>query len=168
MIKKIIKDFVLIILFSWLIYGCYSSKSIESVSVTSKIYHLYQKDFKDFPIPNTYELKNGVKKKIPYANFDEVWDAAILVLMQNGIILQTSKELGIIVIIGDWPLAVFVEKSEPITVYMNILEDLYTAIDYSKNIKLRYKPPYYKQILKEILDKIAVQVYVTHKWKYLK
>ena len=158
----------MIILLFWLIYGCYLPKSIESVFVTSKIYHLYQEDFKDFPIPNTYKLKNGVKKKIPYASFDEVWDAAVLVLMQKGIILQTSKKLGVIVIMGDWPLAIFVEKTEPIIIYMDILEDLYKAIDYSESIKLRYKPPYYKQILKEILNRIAVQVYVTHKWKYLK
>lgn len=87
--------------------------------------------------------------------------------MQQGVILQASKEAGIIVGMGQWPLGIFVERREPVNIYIRVITDLYARLDDPEKTPLKSGPPDSSKMLGDFLDKLATQVYAGKKWKYL-
>ncbi|MBI5409843.1 MAG: hypothetical protein HZA14_10800 [Nitrospirae bacterium] len=70
-------------------------------------------------------------------------------------------------------LALFVEKGEVITAYMNWLHYLYESADKSKGgywliSDEKKKMVQAFEITKALLDRISTQVYAGEKWKWLK
>jgi len=147
--------------------GCAPLPKIVTSRTTTEMYRLFANDFEGFEVPQTNKIKVGEHRGFPYAEFDEVWDAAMIVSMQQGAIIRLSKESGIIVVIGSLPLCLLVERSGPVTVYINIIEDLHGRADDPKEIVSEFRPRNLKKILETYLDKLAIQLYAGQKWKYL-
>lgn len=163
--KKIFIVFSLLIFCLIWILGC--GPEMVTVRTTTRVYQFYEDDFTGFTVPEIDEIKKGESRVFPYTEFDDVWNSAIIVLMQQGIILRSSKEAGIIVVMGSWPLSIFVERGEPVKVYINLMEDLYRRMDHPEKMLLKFKPSNYKEILDTFLDTLAIEVYANNKWKYL-
>ena len=83
-------------------------------------------------------------KNFPYTTFDNMWDAAILVLMQEEIIMEASKDTGVIKINTKRPCVIKIMRGDVISIYVS-------------DIKMA----------KTIFYKIATQVYSEEKWGYL-
>lgn len=83
-------------------------------------------------------------KNFPYTTFDKVWNAAILVLMQEDVIMEASKDTGVIKINTERPCIIKAIRGDVVSIQIY-------------NIK----------IAKTIFYKIATQVYSGEKWGYL-
>lgn len=128
----------------------------KPVVIKSELDKLYEKNFEGLEIPDTDWIKEGESRSFPYKTFDEIWDASISELMQQGIIAHALKEKGVIVIVREPPFALYIEKGENNTVYINWMWDLYGRIiaDHAK-------------ITKAFFDELALHLYCKDKWKYL-
>lgn len=157
------KIFVTLILIPFIFFGC----GPKTVNTKTEICRLFETDFGGFTVPEIDKIKQGEGKSFPYTEFDEVWDSAIIVLMQQGIVLRSSKDSGIIVAIGSLPLSIFVERGERVHVYINVMEDLYKRLDDPEKIALEFSPDRLDKIYTNFFAKLATQVYAGKKWKYL-
>ncbi|MBI4707976.1 MAG: hypothetical protein HY761_08640 [Candidatus Omnitrophica bacterium] len=130
-----------------LFFGC-----APTVGKTELDQH-FDNNFEGLIVPDVTEIKSvGKSKSFPYTSFDNVWDSAIKVLMQEGIIVRASKNTGIIVTIAKPSFAIFVDRGEEIiTVYLKHMENL----DWSGGQSGVF------------FDKLATQLYCDEKWKYL-
>jgi len=164
MYKKIIVGLI-----SFLFLCGLSACAVKKEVVVSKLDELFANDFRDIKIPEIDKIKKvGMKKSFPYVNFDKVWESAILVLMQQGIIVKASKEEGIITAITVPPLTVFIEENDNIvTVYLYWMEELCRRIDKPQEILIKLTPEIKKQMTENFFGQLATQVYVSQKWKYL-
>ncbi len=154
---------ILAILFiSSLFFGC------APKIVKSELDQLFEKNFEGFEIPEVGWIKGGESRSFPYATFDEVWDATILVLMQQGIIVRSSKDTGRIVTITKPPIAIFVERGEVVAVYLNWMEHLYKRGDKPEVVTAQFKLNAARKMAKDFFDKLATQVYAGEKWKWLR
>jgi len=142
------------------LFGCASKKT--------ELDQLFEKNFKGFEMPEVRWIKEGVSRSFPYVTFDEVWDATILVLMQRGAIVRSSKNTGRIVAITRPPIVIFVERGEVVTVYLNCMKHLYRRVDKPEEVIVQFKPNAAKIIAEDFFDKLATQVYAKKKWKWLK
>jgi len=128
---------------------------------------LFEKNFEGFELPEVRWIKGGISRSFPYVTFDEVWDATILVLIQQGIIVRSSKDTGRIVTITKPPIAIFIERGEVVTVYLNWIKHLYRKVDEPKTVTA-FKLDNVKMMAKDFFDKLATQIYAGEKWKWLK
>ena len=136
--------------------------------VKTELDQLFENNFEGFEIPEERWIKEGLSRSFPYATFDEVWDATILVLMQQGIIVRSSKDTGRIVAITKPPIAIFVERGEVATVYLNWMEDLCRRVDKPEVVTVQFKLDAARKMAKDFFDKLATQLYAGEKWKWLK
>ncbi len=91
--------------------GCFVP--VKPPKPKTEIQLLYANHFTGLKIPEIEEIKaSETSKNYPYVTFDEVWESVILVLMQQGIIVRSLKETGIIVAVSNPHLALFVERDE--------------------------------------------------------
>jgi len=136
--------------------------------VKTELDQLFEKNFEGFEIPEVRWIKGGGSRSFPYVTFDEVWDATILVLMQQGIMVRSSKDTGRIVTITKPPIAIFVERGEVVAVYLNWMEHLYKRVDKPEVVTVQFKLNAARKMAKDFFDKLATQVYAGEKWKWLK
>lgn len=132
---------------------------------------LYEAGFKDFMLadPDAVVAAKGGAKDFPYASFDEVWDAAIRVVMQQGVILCSNKAQGIIAfatpLYVQYVLIVASPKDDSQIVHVHLArtrEMLETGqVTFPGAIKLSA----YED--KNFMDSLATQVYSGTKWRYL-
>lgn len=145
-----------------------SSCGPKTVRTKTEMYQLFERDFKGFHPPDVAERKpNWGSKTFPYVKFDEVWNASLILLMQEGVVIRSSKESGVIVGVHYVPFIMFVERAEPVNVYIDVIEDLYRRLDDPEKSAVVFKPSTLHKAFKNILDKLATQVYAGNKWKYL-
>jgi len=138
------------------------------VRTETEMYHLFEKDFKEFHLPDVVKAKpNWGTKTLPYVTFDEVWDSVLILSTQDGFIIGSSKETGVVVGVHYVPFIIFVEKGEPVKVYIDVMEDLYRRLDDPKKIAVLFKPSILHLAFGDFLEKLATQVYSDLKWKYL-
>lgn len=116
------------------------------------------------PVPTKIRELGG-KMEIPHTSFDVVWDSAIIVLMQQGIIFHSSKDTGIIVTTEKPLLVVRVEKGNIITAYA--LRYSYGKNDEGKEVPVPQNKPAYEDLYKTFFHKLSTQVYAGEKWEYL-
>lgn len=159
---------VIIIIFVLSVFlGC----APEKVIVKTKLDQFFENSFEGFEVPDVAKIKeDGESKNFPYATFDEVWDATILVLMQQGFIVRSSKDKGFIVIIDDLPRIVFLERGDIVTVYLSWMDGLERCPSSLLEEKNSIIANFYKSniMTKIFFDKLSTQVYAKEKWKWLK
>jgi len=148
----------------------------ETVPVKSELDKLFEKNFEGLKIPDPATIKNDSESKsFPYATLDQAWDAGIIVLMQQGVIVRASKENGIIVIIiGPHTVKVLMEKElAAVKVYLNWMEEsggeFTSAASFSDYIPghVNYGQNAKKTTTENFFGKLATQIYSGEKWKYL-
>jgi len=140
-----------------------------TVAEKTKLDKLFETDFAGFNLPDAAWIKQGKNKEFPYTTFDRVWDSAMLVFMQQGIMVRASKEQGVIAAITQGPLAVYIEKGEVVNVYLNCMDDLYRNAEKSNKLN-KQKSTGCPDILNNsarYFDKLSTQVYEKEKCKYL-
>lgn len=143
-------------------FGC------ATTVVTTELDQLYEKNFEGFHFPEASWVKEGRNKNLPHASFDQVWDSLILVLMQEGTIVRSSKESGKIVAMTSFPIAFFVENGEEVAVYMNWMQHLFKRVDKPDKPIIQLNPSAKDAIANRIFGKLAMQLYSGEKWKWLK
>lgn len=161
MLKKMTIPLVLFFLFH-MFFGC-SPKVFKT-----ELDELFENDFEGLNIPENAQIKKeGINKSFPYATFDKVWDSAIIVLMQQRIIVRASKDTGKIVTVSGTPIIILVERSEPVSIYFDCMYYLNKQINNPKAVMPMIEPDFKEKTGKAFFDKVATQVYADEKWKYL-
>jgi len=182
MAKKILFTVVLsTLLFS---YGC------GPKFVKTKLDKVYEKGFSNLQVPGIEKIKTeGISKEYPYATFDEVWDASIIVLMQLGFIARLSKEAGMIVVVPPQqtkrekdllgvfhycsighpplfnPVALIIEEKTNIKVYFKFTENLNRKAD---NPEDKVEVPLDEnRVAEAFFAMLTNQLYADKKWRYL-
>lgn len=122
----------------------------------------FERKIKQTDIPNIEKLKDSaLSEKYPYISYDKIWDSIIKLMIQNGLIVHSSKNAGLIVAFADMQpsepgqlrpkkylagtVYIYVEKGEPIIVFLKAD----------------------KPISKVFFNQLTAQVYVEKKWNYL-
>jgi len=82
----------------------------------------FEEHFHAYKWFDTHWAKAGKNREFPYLTYDQVWNSIILVLMQKGIIVRASKELGKIVTISRPPIAIYVDKSAEVRISVIIMD----------------------------------------------
>lgn len=160
MIRRTLILFTLLCLFVF--FGC------APPIIKTELDVLFEKNFEGFESPEVTYIKKGVSRNFPYATYDQVWDATILVMIQQGIIVRSSKDDGIIVTVTTPPLAIFVERGEVVTVYLNWMTHLYRRIDKPEVVTVAFELNEAQKIAETFFGKLATQLYAAEKWKWLK
>ena len=127
--------------------------------------------FKDYDKVNADTIRSlsQTYKQFPYATIDQVWDAALRLALQEGVILTTDKTAGLIVFATSYRVS-YILLTYPAPDTTDIVEVRMAAqqetMDYQKpempgEIKLgAYPDPTF-------FDRLATQIYSGVKWKYL-
>lgn len=186
-ILRVVIFFLILIVF----FGCG-----PKVLVKTKLDQLFENNFEGLETPEVTKIKEAqISKSFPYATFDEVWDAIIIMVTQQGIIVRSNRDSGVIAVLlpvvlgsaetiigGDtallpYPLphfpvifmpmaVVFVERGEVVTVYLN-WENPYERLDKPEVVTVEFTPDLKEGRAKDFFDELATQVYAKEKWNYL-
>lgn len=160
MIRKFISlMFLCLILTS---FGC------PPAPIKSKLDELFDKNFEGLDTPEITWIKKGVSRSFPYRTYEQVWDALVLVMIQQGIVVRVSKEEGTMLVVSSLPIAVFVERGETITVYINWITDLYKSVKKPDEVAVSVELEEAQKITDSYFDKIATQLYSNERWKWLR
>lgn len=160
-----------VLLLGTVLAGCATPKPAK---VKTELDCLFENNFVGIEVPEPAKIKEGAEKKeFPYVRFEEVWDAVLVVLIQQGIVVRTFKDSGVIIAVSDPPTVLYVDHREPVTVYLNWLGKFYGKKLYrlstedllAGNIKRHSRPD--DLMAKILLERFATQIYVREKWKYL-
>lgn len=135
-----------------LCFGCSSKSTI----IKSELDKLFEKNFEGLEIPDVDWIKEGELRNYPYKTLDEVWSAAIIEIIQQGIIVHALKDKGIIVVVREPPFALFIEQKENVNVYLNWMWDLYGR-----------RITNHSAISKAFFDELGLHLYCKDKWNYL-
>jgi len=182
-----------------LLLGC-MPKIDESnwVAAETGVHQLYAKDCKGFVVPDAAAIKSAnVSIRYSQATLDQVWDAAVILLMQESIIIHAEKtqRSGLLATftgplflnttvnmpnigLQKWvqnvtyarpPLVVLLEEegTERVSVYLYWMQNLYDNVNEPKIRLVEFPQDLVEREGKELFDKLSTQVYATEKWKYL-
>lgn len=170
MLKKMMLPFTLFFIL-FVFFGCAPK---VKVAVKTELDQLFENNFEGLNVLEVTDIKaEGVSRSFPYATYDQVWDSIITILMQQEIIVRMSKDKGTIVVVRSYPpLAIFVDRSEPISVYLGRMWNLYNVVGDPKAVSplaaiKNMVMAQIKEIQGRFFDKLAAQVYADEKWKYL-
>lgn len=142
---------------------------------------LFKADFTGFKPPEATVIKQGaVQRAISEVNFDEVWNAVLVVAMQRNVIVSASKETGVIVcmeipagaglLISGFPTAIVVERKGPreTAVFCNWPDEFYKWADGKPGQRIRVKSFTKQRLGQGFLDRVANQSLVKQRWRYLR
>lgn len=169
MLKKMIPLTIFFILFL-LIFSC---APMAKAAVKTELDLLFENNFEGINVPEVNDIKAwGVNRLFPYASFDQVWDSTVNILMQQEIIAWMSKDKGTIIVVRNYPpSAIFVDRNEPINVYLFFMWNLYNVVGDRKAVSPLTVNKANQSKLKanqgNFFDKLATQLYTDEKWKYL-
>ena len=135
--------------------------------VKTELDQLYEKNFEGFEISKISVKNEGISKSFPYATFDEVWDAVILVFMQHGVIAYAAKDNGVVAVITTPPMVVFVEKGDNVTVYLKWMDKLYRRLDKPALATVKFDSYIKRKFADNVFDRLSTQIYAKGKWQYL-
>jgi len=147
-----------------LCFLCLTIISCATTKTESKpnLDNFLERKIQNTKILNIAELKDvALSEKYSYISYDQIWDAIIKLMVQNGIIIYSAKNNGLIIAFSDMQPSepgqirpkkylagnthIYVEKGDPIIVF--IKAD--------------------KPISKVFFNQLTTQVYAEKKWGYL-
>ncbi len=160
--RKILILLALSSIFSSLFFSCASKVSRTELDL------LFDHDFTGLIVPGTADIKaKGEQKNFPYTTINQVWDSAILVLMQEGILVRCLEDSNVIVTIETPPFAIFMEDSAGVNIYIYCMDDLYKRKDKPEKVEAVYNSSSKQKLATTFFEKLATQLYSGEKWKYL-
>ena len=167
------------------------------VGADTEIHQLFAKDCKGFVVPDPATIKSAnVSRNYPYTTLGQVWDAAVILLMQESIIVhaERSQNSGLLATftgpafinttvnmpnigLQKWvqnvtyarpPLVVLLEEgTEGTSVYFYWMQGLYENVNEPKMTLVEFPQDLLEKESKKLFDKLSTQIYVGEKWKYL-
>jgi len=167
------------------------------IGAETGVHQLFVKDCQGLVVPDVATIKSAnVSRSYPYATFDQVWDAAVIVLMQESIIVRAerSQQSGLLAMFTGPPfvsttvrmpnigLQKFVQNvtyarpqlvalleggTEDVTVYLYWMQGLYENQTGPKMMVVEFPKDRLENESKVLFDKLATQIYTRQKWKYL-
>lgn len=155
------------ILFIFFLQTCLVVGCAKPYYKPTRLDYLFKENFEGFEASEIAEIKEKgkrEKKGFPYKTFDEIWDTAICVLMQEGIVVRASKDTGVIVTITNPPLAILIERGDIITVFLVWNEGLNDP----RALPIKLPPDVKENMAEFFFGKLANQLYADEKWKWLK
>jgi len=140
--------------------------------ISTKLDRHFAERFRSFEAPAADKIKTeGVSREFPYASYDTVWDAATVVVMQNWIVVHANNRQGVIAAVSgqpaSLPMAVLVEKRDPVVVHLRWMTELFGKIDEPSELVFDLSEENKNELTKVFFDKLSTQVYAGEKWKYL-
>jgi hypothetical protein len=142
--------------------------SCASKTAKTELDLLYESNFEGLSVPTAAEIKRqGEEKQFPHTTLDEVWDSAILVLMQRGVIARSQRDSLVVVSIAAPPAAIFMEEDEGVRVYIYWMQHLYRQVGKPDKMVVEFTPERTQEMTQALFDRLATQVYSGQKWKYL-
>lgn len=189
----------ILMLLSTLPLGC-MPKINEStwMGAETGVHQLFAKDCEGFAVPDAATIKSAnVSRNYPHVTFERVWDAAVILLIQESIVVhaERSQKSGLLATLTgpafisatvdmpniglqEWvqnvtysrpPLVVLLEEedTEGVSVYLYWMQNLYDSVNEPKIRLVEFPQDLVEQESKELFDKLSTQVYVSEKWKYL-
>jgi len=143
-----------------------------------RLHKAFETNFHDFEFPETTTIKtHGTKKDFPYVTFDRAWNAIVAILMQEGVIIRSLKDKGLIAVTTSPPMAFLIEDyNKGVSIYLYIMEDFYDSVDGTKKFSLQNEKckdenntviNCKKRISEVFFGKISTEIYADKKWQYL-
>lgn len=140
----------------------------SSSSPATEIVRLVENNFQHLNVPPINTIKaGGVSKTYTDTNFENVWHATILVLMQEGILVRSSKEAGVIVAFREPPATILVERGQQVTVYLYWMEDVYKPLDGDEEAMIKFPPEEKEKLANNFFYKLTRQAHPAARWKFL-
>lgn len=146
----------------------------------------YENNFTNFEASEQELIKSSPMKKTFQKSFDDVWDDALYILAQHAIIIDASRESGVItyvsidgVYFGDvfldgsyllweFPFTVFIDKGIlGITVFVYAMRNIYDAKDKEKNW-WKIVDAGFDQNGEEFLQRLSTQLTFQEQWQWLR
>lgn len=156
------------------------------VPLRTEIDLLFEKNFNGLEVPSPTQIQEqGISKKYTYVKFNEVWDAITKVVIQHGVLLNSSKDDRVLVIINTPPLskkikgevvnlypifAILVEEDQEVNVYLKWMDNLHKRVAKGPNKTINifeFSTEEKKEITNLFFDQLTTQIYAGRKWKYL-
>jgi hypothetical protein len=170
--KKLTYDLCFLFLAVLTISGC------ARVPIKTHLDLLFERSFKDVRVPEIDQIKNlakantfGLTSSFPHTTYDEVWNAALIVSMQQGVVVRASKSSGTMVIVPvrmlTPPFVLFLEGNGRVDLYLCWMDSLYTRVDKPDQLAFVFPDTIKNKMGTDYLDKLSTQVYSGKKWQYL-
>ncbi|MGE0821753.1 MAG: hypothetical protein AB7G75_11035 [Candidatus Binatia bacterium] len=171
--------------------GCAATiKRPQAPVAKTQLEVLFEQNFAGFQPPSPQRAdEGGVSHEFVHTTFAEVWDGALVLLMQRGIIVHASKATGVIVavntnqtttreegafVLPSWqdttlPLVLHIQEKEPteVRVSINWLEELGRTSDAPPRHVVRITQGSKQLQAKSFFDLLATQIFARHKASYL-
>ena len=160
---------LLLVLFSSLFLCTSCSKAGKS-----KVNELFQDDFRGLTVPELSVIKqSGRTRDFFFVSRNRVWDALIIVAMQDGVIAKAQKSQGVLVFMTPVPFIVLVEKVDDVWDHTKVSVDIMQELllkGTNRSEENNGESEYQKELaiaIETLMDKISIQVYASDKWDYL-
>ena len=157
--------------------GCSTPKSKDHIPTPGSISQLenqYAKSFVSLRAPSESEIKKEGRKVTGIRRtFDDIWEAMLIVGMQQAPVVKILKEKGILVVP---PLTYFAnrEVGGRVVLYAYLMKDLYAEVNNPSKYFVKIHPDDSERILRTALGQIVSQLQADAKlnsdgqWSYLK
>lgn len=147
-----------------LFYCCLAIISCATPKAESKadLDKFIERKIQNTEIPNVEKLKEvALSEKYSYISYDQLWDSIIKIMIQNGLIVNSSKNKGLIIAFSD------MQPAEPgqIRPKKYLAGTVYIYVERGDPIIVFLKAD--KPISKTFFDQLTTQVYSEKKWNYL-
>lgn len=138
---------------------------------------LYDREFAGLEMPPQSSLAAGTSRTFPTVARDEAWDAAVGVLMQQGIVVKASKEHGTILAVTGEPVlpwVVLVEGRDSATVRVNWAVDIcpnrmkrfLLERSWQPRTTVQFKRPS-QDAVESFYSAVETQATAGRRWKYI-
>lgn len=168
MIKKLIIFFV--ISFSILTSGNFSvlmAEDPETLPPSLKI--LFEKRFEELTIPVETDIKKTkMKREYLHTNFEELWDAAIVILVQKVLIVHASKNSRTLIAVNPAkppiPFTIYIEEKDNMFIlYFYPMRNLYETKNAKAENVISIEADKEKELAEFLFDRIATELYIATK-----
>jgi len=188
----------ILVLLPVLLLGCMPTiDESKWVGAETGVHQLFAKDCQDFVVPDAATIKSAnVSKSYPYATLDQVWDAAVILLMQESIIVhaERSQKSGLLATFTGPPfisatvdmphigskklvrnftysrpplVALLEESTNVVAVYLYWMQGLYESQTEPRKVIVEFPEDILEKEGKELFDRLSTQIYARQKWNYL-
>jgi hypothetical protein len=146
----------------------------------------YENNFSDFKASQQDLIKTTSIKKQFNKSFDEVWNSALYILAQHAIIIDATKESGIIIYVSidgihfgdvfpedsiyywEFPFTALIDRgSNSVTVSIYPMRNLYDEKDKKKNW-WKIINAGFNQNGEEFIERLSTQLTTQERWQWLK
>lgn len=154
---------------SWIVFLCGMGCLLLGCAPTrTRLDVLYDTSFSELKVPEASWIQQGPSQKIPNASFEQVWEACMEVLTQEGLVVRASKKDRIFVVMGSWPFALWVSEGDEVQVALNWMNDFLDPANGQRPSRRPADPAREARFSNWLFSKIQTQVSTNDRWPYLR